>query len=446
MDSLVLFKFSKAEAGAMIQRIGVAVVRQKLTSKQRGQAFLLATAGLVVLLGIGALAIDVGLLWSTRRQMQSAADAGAMAGADAIAISASSTNVTSSAQAASAQNGFTDGSTTTRSSKTVSVAVYNPPQSGTFATNSNAVEVKVSQVQPTYFMRVLNWSNVPVAADAIAVTVSGGSCVYALDPTASGTVTVTGTGSLTSQCGVYDNSNNSSALTVSGGGTIDAPLVGVVGGTTVNGGGSTPPTTGIAAFGDPLAWVPEPSVPSCSSYGTVNIGASQILNPGLYCGGLKLNAGANVMFNPGTYILNGGGLTVVGSATVSGSGVTFFLTGKNKSDSSPDSYGGANIASGATVNLSAPCSSGAGGIEGMLFFQDREITTGVGSTINGSSTSIFSGALYFPTTSLTYSGTSGSQYTLLVADQLKIAGTTSIGDNYSCLSNGSLIKNAALVQ
>ena len=431
----------------MIRRIDVAVLRQKFTSRQRGQAFLVVTAALVALLGIGALAVDIGGLWTARRLMQSAADAGAMAGADAIAISASTANVTSSAQAASGQNGFTDGSVTASSSHAVSVAVHNPPQSGTYATNSNAVEVTVTQVQPTYFMRVLGWSNVPVSADAVAVTVSGGSCVYALDPAASGAITVTGTGNMNSQCGIYDNSNNSSALTVSGGGVIEAPLVGVVGGTNVNGGGSTPPTTGIAAFGDPLAWVPEPTVGSCSgNYNMLNIGTSQTLNPGLYCGGIKLSAGANVSFNPGTYVIKGGGLTVVGGATASGQGTTFFLTGQNNSNSNPSSYGGVNIASTATVNFSAPCSSSSGGIEGMLFFQDRADTNGVGSTINGGSNSTFSGALYFPTTALTYSGNSGSQYTLVVADTLTVNGTTNINSNYSCLSNGSLIKNAALVQ
>jgi uncharacterized membrane protein len=175
------------------------------------------SSALLAMLGIGALAIDTGGLWATRRMMQSAADAAAMAGADAIAISANTTNVTSSAKSASAQNGFTDGSSTTRSSYNVSVSVYSPPQSGPFSSNSNAVEVKVSQSQPTYFMRVLGWSSVPVTADAVALTVSGGSCVYALDSTASGAVTVTGTGSINSQCGLYDNSNNSSALTVTAG-------------------------------------------------------------------------------------------------------------------------------------------------------------------------------------------------------------------------------------
>ena len=75
------------------------------------------------------------------------------------------------------------------------------------------------------------------------------------------------------------------------------------------------------------------------------------------------------------------------------------------------------------------------------------MTNGTGSVINGGSNSSFTGALYFPTTDLSYSGTSGAnQYTLLVSNTLTINGTTNINNNYSCLSNGSLIKNAALAQ
>jgi Flp pilus assembly protein TadG len=397
-------------------------------------------------MGISALAVDVGNLWTTRRLMQNAADAAAMAGADEIAIGGTKSQVTSAARAASAQNGFTDNTSTTASSSHVAVTVYEPPQSGPYATNPNAVQVVVSQTQPTYFIRVLGWQNVPVSTVAVGLTVSGGSCVYALDPTASGTMNVTGTGTLNSTCGVYDNSNNSSsALIVSGGGVLQAPLVGVVGGTTINGGGSSPPSTGIAAFGDPLAWEAQPTVGQCTSYKVQNLAGT--VYPNLYCGGIKINSGANVTFMPGTYIINGGGLTILSNATVTGSAVTFFLTGQNTSNGSPNAYGGVQVAGGANINLSAPCNSSSGGIEGMLFFQDRAMTNGAGSVINGGSTSHFSGALYFPTTALSYSGNSGSnQYTLVVADTLSVAGTASINNNYSCLSNGSLIKNAALAQ
>jgi Flp pilus assembly protein TadG len=430
------------------RRIRVAVALRWFARKPRGQVFVIISLALAALMGISALAVDVGELWTTRRLMQNAADAAAMAGADEVAIDGSKAQVTAAAKAASAQNGFTDGSSTLASSSKVSVAVYEPPQSGPYATNSNAVQVVVSQTQPTYFIRVLGWQNVPVSTVAVGLTVSGGSCVYALDPTASGTINVTGTGNFNSACGLYDNSDNSSsALIVSGGGVLQAPLVGVVGGTTIDGGGSSPPSTGIAAFGDPLAWVSEPTVGACTSYHMQNISTSQTLNPGLYCGGLKLNAGANVTFNPGTYIMNGGGLVILAGATATGSSVTFYLTGQNTSNGSPNAYGGVQIAGSSNVNLSAPCDSSSGGIEGMLFFQDRAMTKGMGSVINGGSTSYFSGTLYFPTTALSYSGSSGSnQYTLIVSDTLTVAGTANINNNYSCLANGSLIKNAALAQ
>lgn len=430
----------------MNRLINVAFMRRTLAREQRGQAFVLVAIALVAILGMAALAVDVGNLWTTRRQMQSAADAAAMAAVDSIEMTGGTTNITSWAQAAAAQNGFTDGSTTTASTHTVNVAVYNPPQSGVDVGASNAVQVVISQKQPTYFMRVLGSSAVDVSTEATGVAMSSGSCIFALDPTNSGAVTVGGGGILTSQCGLYDNSNSSSALTVSGGGSIVSPVVGVVGGTNLNGGGSTSPVTGIAAFGDPMSWVAEPTPASCTSYNTLIVNASTTLSPGTYCGGIKINStGVTVNFNPGTYITDGGGLTVVSGATVNGSGVTFYLTGANKANSNPSSYGGVNIAGNTTVNLSAPCDSSGGGIPNMLFFQDRSETNGVASTINGGSGSTFSGIMYFPTTTLNYAGNSAQDgYTVIIAYDLSILGTTNVGDSYC--SGGNPVQHAALVE
>src|SRR5260370_25396035 len=151
-------------------------------------------------------------------------------------------------------------------------------------------------------MRVVGWQDVPVSTLAGGLTVWGGSCVYALNPSVSGTMPVMGTSTLNSACGIYDHSNSSSALIVRGGGILQAPLVGVVGGTTVNGGGSTPPSTGIAAFGDPLAWVSQPTVPPCTNYKMQSF--SGIVYPGLYCGGININGDVRVTFIPCTYIIN----------------------------------------------------------------------------------------------------------------------------------------------
>lgn len=432
----------------MAKHIGVANLLRRLARKPPGQTFLLVSIALVVVIGMASLAVDVGNLWTTRRLMQSAADAGAVAGADEITIGGSSTAITTAAKDAASHNGFADGGTRPGASSTITVAVHNPPTSGAFAANSNAVEVDVSENQPTYFMKVLGFRSVPVSTTAVAVTLGSGSCIYSLDPSAPGAITVGGTASVSSSCGLYDNSTSSSALTVSGGGTITAPLVGVVGGTSVNGGGSTPPTTGIAQFGDPLAYIAAPSIggnPCPGGFHTQNI--SGPISPQTFCGGIHINGGNTVTFSSGLYIMDGGGITIDGGATVSGSGVTFYLTGANGNGNNAANYSGVTINSTATVNLSSPCNSSGGSIAGMLFFQDRSITNGNGSSINGSASSTFSGAIYFPTTPLSYAGSTGANmFTLLVSDTMSFLGNSTVGNNFSCLTNGSLIKDAALVQ
>ena len=170
----------------MARRIDVASLLRRFKRRPPGQTFLLISIALVVLLGVSALAVDIGDLWTTRRLMQSAADAGAVAGADEIAIGGTSTAITAAAKDAASHNGFADGGTRPGATNTITVAVHNPPTSGPYAANSNAVEVDVSQTQPTYFMKVLGMKTVPVSTTAVAVTPGSGSCVYSLDPAASG--------------------------------------------------------------------------------------------------------------------------------------------------------------------------------------------------------------------------------------------------------------------
>jgi len=431
----------------MARRFDVAALPRRLARRPSGQTFLLVSIALALLVGMAALAVDIGNLWTTRRLMQSAADAGAVAGADEVAIGGSSSTITTAAKDAASRNGFTDGSSRAGGAGTVTVAVYNPPTSGSYGGNANAIEVDVSQTQNTYFMNVFGWKTVAVSTTAVALALSSNACIFSLDGSASGAVDVGGTASVNSACGLYIDSNNGSALIVHGGGAITAPVVGVVGGTSIAGGGSSPPTTGIASFGDPLAYVSAPSFnpSSCTSFSTQSLSGSY--SPQTFCGGIKVNAGSTVTFNPGLYIVDGGGITVNGGATVSGTGVTFYLTGANNAGSSKQNYAGVSINSTATVNFSSPCDSSSGGIPGMLFFQDRSITTGAGSTINGSASSTISGAIYFPTTPLGYAGSTGANmFTLLVADTLSLLGNSSVGNNYSCLTGGSIIKDAVLVQ
>jgi len=75
----------------------------------RGQMTLIVAGALLALLGFAAIATDVGLLWNTRRQMQTAADSAAIAGEQELVAPNSGATVAGAAKNDSASNGFADG-------------------------------------------------------------------------------------------------------------------------------------------------------------------------------------------------------------------------------------------------------------------------------------------------------------------------------------------------
>ena len=69
------------------------------------------------------------------------------------------------------------------------------------------------------------------------------------------------------------------------------------------------------------------------------------------------------------------------------------------------SYGPVLITGQCTVNLTAPTS---GTYAGILFYQDRNITSSSNNQINGSSNPNMVGSFYFPTTPLLITGGSNN--------------------------------------
>jgi len=125
---------------------------------------------------------------------------------------------------------------------------------------------------------------------------------------------------------------------------------------------------------------------------------------------------------------------------MSGTGVTFYNTG-----GSDFAYKPIGISGGTSGTLSAPTS---GPMEGILFFQDRSITSSQTNTVSGGSTLALEGALYFPTTPLNFSGgsTGTANYTVIVAQTLTFSGTSTVKANFGSLSSGDLIKKVALAE
>jgi hypothetical protein len=138
------------------------------------------------------------------------------------------------------------------------------------------------------------------------------------------------------------------------------------------------------------------------------------------------------------YVLQGGGFTVSGGGTATGSGVTFFLAGT--STNGLFNFGPVALSGGSTVQLTAPTS---GTYVGILFYQDSSAygaSSSSPSSFTGGSTSFFQGSLYFPTTPVTYSGGAMAQYTIIDASSITVSGGATLNSNYSSLQGGSPIK------
>jgi hypothetical protein len=418
-------------------------------AKQRGSLVVIYAAMVFVIMAFAGLAVDVGYLQFNKRKVQAAADAAAMGALREM--ERSNTDLTEAGQNDAALNGFTNGS------NGVTVTIANPPTSGAYSGNSSAVQATVSKPIGTYFMRALGQSSVTVTATAVARTSntegSVGGCIFAMNATQSGSLTINGNVVITSACGALVNSSSASAFTMVGGSTFNltsGALVGVVGPGTQGNGWSiannanlTNATTNaselpvnVVTFSDPLANTSAPTssgmTRQANNSTTISPSSTTTLNPGIYCGGIDVKGTAT--FNAGTYVLAGGGLKIESQAVVTGSGVMFYNTtgGGGWGCGGNQSAGQFDFNGGATITLSAPPSATPVGV---LFFDDRSLS-GLTHTINGNSNSTFDGAQYFLHSYLKFAGTNQTPgFTYLVADTITITGNANLGNDHSTLTS-----------
>ncbi|HEY4380318.1 MAG TPA: pilus assembly protein TadG-related protein [Acidobacteriaceae bacterium] len=399
----------------------------KLIRDERGQTMIVTALCIASLCGAAGFAVDVGKLFQTKRTLQTAADAAAIAGANEMRYG----DWSAAAKQAAADNGYTDGV------GGVSISVHNPPSSGS---HSSGVEVVITDPAPTYFMKVFHLTSMNVSARAVAGLVAASGCIYTLDT--SGTdIGLTGTADLNMpNCGILVDSAASNAIRMTGSSGITAQSIGIVGGYSASGSaGMTPaPVSGIAPAPDPLAYLSTPSFtssaclpdPHKTGTGAVTLGPS--ISGGTVCyNGLSVSGSGSVTLSPGLYIINGG-FSMTGSGTISGTGVTFFLAAPN---------GSASLSGSGSMNLSAPTT---GTYSGILFFEDPDDSNAM--TITGSTGSNLQGVFYAPSAALTMSGTSGANiYADLVVSSLSMTGTSNF-QNYATVNPDAPLKSAALTE
>jgi hypothetical protein len=370
---------------------------------------------MVALMSLLVLCIDGGTLQEQKRRAQTAADAGALAGAVEI-LRNRTDSVSASAKSETASNGVTDHVGADL------ITVTYPASGGTFA-GANFVNVEVQRIVPTYFAGIFGWGFVTVRSRATAGIVLGEYCFIVLDPTGGAALTVENTARLTgTDCGIAVNSTASNAADVSGGGQITATTIGVTGG--VAGVNYSPaPDLGMPPVADPLLWMPAPPVPNTCDYTALTVSTAMTLNPGTYCFGLKVLNGQATL-NPGLYILRGGGLEVksAGSTLTSlGTGVSCYNT------ESPlgGLWGPILMQANVTVNISAntdPTSA----LPGILFFSDRGAPN-LTNVFKAGSSSTMQGTMYFPSQTVDFnSGASSVTNGAVVAFRATVQNNTSL--------------------
>jgi hypothetical protein len=267
-----------------------------------------------------------------------------------------------------------------------------------------------------------------VQSSAVKISDTSG-CVLALDPTASGAVSIGGSATVSlNNCSVYSDSNDAAAsLSAGGSATLSALSIGAVGGVSVSSANVTTSdgiSTKLAPLADPYSDVAFPSFSGCAAT-NLNVNKSTTISPGVYCKGLKVNAGATLTLNSGIYYIDQGSFSVDGGATVIGQGVTLVFTSSTGSN-----WATATINGNAIVNLTAPIG---GPTAGIVVFGDRQTPTGTAFKFNGGSSQYFGGAVYVPTGAISYSGGTGTSTscTQIIGDTVNFTGNSNVAINCS---------------
>jgi hypothetical protein len=381
-------------------------------------------------MGVAALALDAGLLFIQRRQAQTMAEAVSTAAAYQLYLNPSNTSgATAAATALASKYGVTP---------TVSI----PPTTGIFANKPGYAQVSITTSSPRVFSAL--WGAGTMSAMASAVSGSGTfpystAAILVLNPTGT-SVTLSGSPAVTAKNGsIIVDSTSSAAIVSSGSPSITAPVLDLSGKISFSGASpnkATVTNTGQPNTPDPLAGIAAPSssgmtVQSNSAI-SLSGSTSRTLSPGVYNGGITLSGFASVTLSPGAYYINGGGINMSGSSSISGAGVFIYNTG-----------GGAIDLSGSGGVSLSPMSTGP--YTGITVFQDRSSTTG--ATLSGSGNMNNTGTFYFPDATLTLSGSSGVNAVgaQIIAKNLTFSGTAGIEVNYNS-SVASMGNGFAIVQ
>lgn len=385
-----------------------------LFSSERGNVLVVGAATMPLLIGAAAIAIDTIQISVWKRQLQRAADSSSIAGAYALSLDDDTHD---------AVHRDLDKNAFPVLSQEEAIAV------GERLGYTRTVRVTLTATRTPPFMSIFTNRPQTLVADATAALVDDGEfCMVSLYSGTDAGIDVNGNSNVNLGCGMKANCTGTDCVTAGGSSSITASPIAAVGGLKGSSNNFVQPTKlqpYSAAQADPFAYLPNPSPSGCAGVLDENTDFSLLgNNPCFLSANVSPNVTRNIPDNVETITVYGGDIDFKGN--VNADEITFIMTGPN------GQAGDLIINAQANLVLSSPDS---GTYKGVLFYRDRRASN-IEIKINGGADSKLTGALYFPSSDVTFAGNAGMEVECLqmVGQKLKFRGSAEITNE--CPTNG----------
>lgn len=431
---------------------------RELWFDRRGAFAPMTALVLTIVIGFGALTIDMGYNYVMRNRLQVTADSSALAGASQLEFLPDQTLVVAEALDYADRN--MDFTTYGNVLVPDDVVVGNwDPSTRAFTAGldpMNAVRTVTRQEEagesnpvPAFLGGVAGFSSYDISASSIATWGVGedlfpSGCIMALNETEEEAFYIFGTASITAtDCSIEVASTAECAMYAHGTPTItqvdgdEGEGISVAGTYCQKGTVDIDPPPEEDYSGDindpyrnsdPCNDL-SPAWSQCSApcdYTDATFDGTDTAPAGVYCGGIKWTGNGTATFE-GDYVIREGSLDIGGNVAVDGSaGVGFYLQGTG----STVDFGGTS-----DVTMTAQ-NSGTSPLDGFIFFEDQSKDPQESHTLRGTNGGSYEGVLYFSgdveMKGTADGGLAESDCTVLIADTVYFNGTTGINANSTC--------------
>lgn len=383
---------------------------RSLFSSESGNVLVVGAAAMPLLIGAAAIAIDTIQVSVWKRQLQRAADSSAIAGAYALSLGDDEHNAI---HRDLDKNAFP---TLTQEEAIAVGARLGFPQT---------VRVTLTATRTPPFMSIFTNRPQTLVADATAALVNNGTfCMVSLYEGTDAGIDANGGAEVNLTCGMKANCTGTDCVQAGGNSSIKAFPIASVGGLRGSSNNFIPPTKlqpYSAKQKDPFAYLPDPApdAAECTRNGTLTDTTNFSTlgnNPCFLAADIKPSMSLNVPDSVQSITIYGGNIDFKGD--VSANGITWIMTGP------AGAAGDLIINSQANLKMSSP---EGGTFDGVLFYRDRRASN-IEIKINGGASSDLTGALYFPSSDITFAGNAGMQVKCLqmVGQKLKFRGGATV--------------------